>query len=511
LKNFNQKFNSYTKDSYPFVKLKDIVCNVRYKTIEVLMLFREGSEKELELNKTAIEQAIKKTLGTNAELSIKFIKSHFDANHFKAEFVEFCSRFPLLFTQLKKDDILVNSDDLSVSVLVDELTYDYCQEKNIPSAVEEFLDRHYFVDVGFAFIKKEGASEIDDSLGVAPQTHLEYAGGRYIVPKNIDALIGRPIYSRASYIEDAVSATQELTVCGTLDEFSTIEYKDKNTGEAKKFYKLRVRDFTGTIEALFFPHKKSPDKITLLKQGKEIAIRGSLEPNIKNRSVLSFKARDISYCTLPTDFKLNRIILPVDTHYRTVFPTAYIETAQGSLFEDHKAVASNFKGKTYVVFDTETTGTNSTSDKIIEIGALKIVDGKFTETFSSLVDPRVPIPAGASAVNNIYDADVAGQPTIDLVLADFYKFVEGSTLVAHNMPFDQGFIEAAGRPLGIYFEHEKLDTLYLSRKYFKHLTHHNLPFLTKHFNITHVSKHRAVDDSIACAKLLEKIFEHMDD
>ena len=508
MKSFNEKFNTYTKNSYPFIKLKDIVCNVRHKSIEAHILFDENFEAEFNQNKTAIEYAVKKLLKTDADLSVKFIKSHFDTHHFKNEFLEFCKSYPLLAGSVTKNDIKVTENNFSVSVYVDELTYDYCIEKGIPESVEFFIKRHYFIEILFAFVKKEGEELKEETH--APLTHLENEGGRFIKLNNIDAFIGKPIYSRASYIEDAKTINPDLTLCGTIEDLNAIEYTHKVSGEKKVFYKMRLKDFTGSIEAIFFPYKNTGDRMTLLKVGKEIAIRGSLEPNIKMPNTLTFKIKDISYCTLPKDFKINRIIRPVDTEYRTIFPVKYIQEEQGSFFDAPQKIATNFKDKTIVVFDLETTGTSTSQDKIIEIGAVKIVDGIFTETFSSLVDPQIPIPEGASAVNHIYDNDVKGMPLIEQVLPDFYKFVENATIVAHNLPFDLGFIENAGRPMGIYFENEKLDTLYLSRKTFKTLTHHNLPFLTKHFNISHIAKHRAVDDSIAAAKLLVKIFETMD-
>ena len=510
MKRFNEKFHTYTKNEYPFIKLKDIVCNVRLKKVEIHLLFDENFEKDVNQNKTAIEYAAKKVLASSADIEVKLIKSHFDAHYFKAEFLEFLKSYPSIAKLIDKDDIIIDTKELSVSVHVDSQVYDYCIDRELPTWVDRFLLRNYFVEIAFAFVRKEEELEVGNTAPV-PTVKLENFGGRFITPKNIDALIGRPIYSKAMYIEDAKIASPDVTVCGKLDVLQQINYKDKKTGDDKSFYKLTITDYTASIDALYFPSKKDVDKITLLKQGKQITIRGNLEPDKKRDGGLVFMTRDISYCTLDDNFVENRYIREVDSEYRTIFPTDYVELAQGSLFEAPKRVAAGFLNKTFVVFDLETTGLNPNNEKIVEIGAIKIENGVFTKSFSSLVNPGIPIPSGASNVHHIYDIDVKDKPKIDKVLADFYKFVQDSTLVAHNIPFDFSFIKAEGKSLGIYFDElEQLDTLHMSRKVFKHLHQHNLPYLTKHFNIVHESKHRAVDDAVATAKLLVKIFESMD-
>ena len=106
-----------------------------------------------------------------------------------------------------------------------------------------------------------------------------------------------------------------------------------------------------------------------------------------------------------------------------------------------------------MVFDLETTGLNHEDCQIVEIGAVKIENGKITKKFSTFVDPEAEIPLDATRIHGITDAMVMGAPKVDVALADFYKFCEGSTIVAYNIDFDYKFINYYGRKSGLNFNH----------------------------------------------------------
>jgi len=105
---------------------------------------------------------------------------------------------------------------------------------------------------------------------------------------------------------------------------------------------------------------------------------------------------------------------------------------------------------TFVVVDLETTGGASATDAITEIGAVKVRSGEVLGEFATLVDPRTAIAPFVSVLTGITDQMVAQAPSIDSVLPAFLEFAAGAVLVAHNAPFDIGFLKAAcvqqGRP-----------------------------------------------------------------
>ena len=129
---------------------------------------------------------------------------------------------------------------------------------------------------------------------------------------------------------------------------------------------------------------------------------------------------------------------------------------EGYLVDDGVPLALNEKGQTlddtYVVFDLETTGFSSKNDRIIEIGAVKIKDGVIIDNFSEFVNPRRPIPYKITELTGINDQMVRDAMIIEDVLPRFINFIGDSVIVAHNAPFDTGFIRKNCKDINIEFK-----------------------------------------------------------
>ena len=162
-----------------------------------------------------------------------------------------------------------------------------------------------------------------------------------------------------------------------------------------------------------------------------------------------------------------------------------------------------------VVFDFETTGLNlDGSDKIIEIGAVKVEKGKITQKFECMVDPEMHIPADSSKINGIFDKDVKGAHTYDQVLADFYKFTRNSYLSGYNIKgFDMVFLQHFGKLSGYNFDNPLLDVYPLAQKLLKGLKNYKLGTVAAHLGVVLDNAHRAVFDTIATAEVLLKLSE----
>ena len=123
------------------------------------------------------------------------------------------------------------------------------------------------------------------------------------------------------------------------------------------------------------------------------------------------------------------------------------------LVDDLKEIVTGDKGQvlrdSYVVFDIETTGFSPVKNRIIEIGAVKVVEGKIVDRFSTFVNPRVPIPFRIEQLTSINDEMVMDAPGIEEVLPEFLKFCEGTIFVAHNANFDMSFIMENAAQLNI--------------------------------------------------------------
>ena len=138
---------------------------------------------------------------------------------------------------------------------------------------------------------------------------------------------------------------------------------------------------------------------------------------------------------------------------------------------------------TYVVFDTETTGLNYDLDKIIEIAAVKVVGGKLVESFTTLINPERSVPEAAQKVNNITDEMLYGKP--------LFKDIK--------------FVQYAAKKEGYFFENPLNDTMLLSRELLKGLANHRQETVAEYFGVETGQKHRALDDTIACAEIFVKL------
>jgi len=167
------------------------------------------------------------------------------------------------------------------------------------------------------------------------------------------------------------------------------------------------------------------------------------------------------------------------------------------------------ENKSYVVVDIETTGFSASSDKITEIGAVKIENGVITEEFSQLIDPGIPIPWRITEITGITSDMVDGKPTIEEALPLFFEFCTGCTIVAHNARFDMGFIKFNAARHGFDCNFRILDTLAMARRVFPYLANHKLDTVARHLEVELLKHHRAADDARATAHIFLRCMEHL--
>jgi len=166
--------------------------------------------------------------------------------------------------------------------------------------------------------------------------------------------------------------------------------------------------------------------------------------------------------------------------------------------------------ETFIVVDLETTGLEPDKDQIIEIGAIKFVDGVETESFEQLIDPGRPIPEFITRLTGISDADVKGKPKIDDVFPKLDTFLGGLAFVGQQVNFDASFLEYQYRKINNdyqfwedkvrrfkYLDNLRLDTLFIARIFLPFLQQFKLAALAKHFGYDLSNAHRAADDARA--------------
>lgn len=160
----------------------------------------------------------------------------------------------------------------------------------------------------------------------------------------------------------------------------------------------------------------------------------------------------------------------------------------------------------YVVIDLETTGLDPETDGIIEFGAVKVSDGRFTQSYSSLVNPGFEICGFISELTGITNDMLTSAPSISDTLPDFIHFLGSSVVVGHNVNFDINFIyENCIKVLNMPFSNDFIDTMRLSRRLFPEHKHHRLCDLKERFGINAALEHRALAD----AEQTSRCYEYM--
>lgn len=174
-------------------------------------------------------------------------------------------------------------------------------------------------------------------------------------------------------------------------------------------------------------------------------------------------------------------------------------------YDDEKKVVDieddvSFDG-TFVALDLETTGLRNDRDEIIEIGAVKIQNYNIVDSFHRLIKPKQEIPVFITELTNITNEMVSSAPELSEVFAELLDFIGQDPLVAHNLDFDQGFLEKAATSLGYSFNPQGIDTLSLSRLVLRDIKRHRLNQVAKRLKISQEAHHRALDDALVCGKI----------
>jgi DNA polymerase III epsilon subunit family exonuclease len=171
---------------------------------------------------------------------------------------------------------------------------------------------------------------------------------------------------------------------------------------------------------------------------------------------------------------------------------------------------------TFIVLDLETTGASPQQGcGITEIGAIAVRGGEVLGEFSTFVNPQVPLPDYIVNLTGITDKMLVDAPLIDEVFPDFIKFIdrhEDIHLVAHNAPFDIGFLKAAATSLELEWpKYEVIDTVKLARRVIdrSEILNYKLGTLSQFFDTQALPNHRALDDVKTTVEVLHRLIERL--
>lgn len=185
---------------------------------------------------------------------------------------------------------------------------------------------------------------------------------------------------------------------------------------------------------------------------------------------------------------------------------------EGYLVDDASAIVdradSGSMDRTYVVLDVETTGFSRHSDRLTEVAAVRICDGKVVDEYTTFVNPGKPIPEVVVKLTNITDEMVRNAPHPDQVIKELIEYVGQDVLCAHNAKFDMGFLQSTALRAGLRFpDLPVVDTLPMARALLPEMKGHKLNLVCKQLGVQLTGHHRAINDTRATAQMFMRLME----
>ncbi|MBO4569944.1 MAG: ribonuclease H-like domain-containing protein [Clostridia bacterium] len=511
-----EKLNEKTENAYEFMIGNQahhgdiLTLEIRYKDGTIL-----GQDKRNECLIFLLEN-----LPAGVVYDIKFVKNFKTSEVIKKSTEDIIkSKFPSLIYEV--ESVSENLDEITLKI--DEDVFDYAQSRGVKQTLSKELTELYLSPVNVNLVKT--AIEVNEENEVP--VFIEEKVDHTIPVSEVSAFCGDVIDSKPTYIKDLTSPRPQVTICGKIKYINSRELKKKQKegeqeqkppeneeGEqekeayVKKLFKFSVEDFSGSINCIYFSTKTTIANAEKLASGSEVVVFGDLVID-EYSGGLTLKAKAINLCVLPKDFKEEIKFKDEPENYTWCFPEPYVSKEQVDLFSvlsGSDSEVSPFLAKNdVVVFDFETTGLSATDCKIIEIGAVKVHEGKIVEQFETFVNPEGHIDDDSTLVHGITDEMVKDAPNYKMALQDFYKFTRNAFLCAYNIAFDFSFLDLYGRKAGFNFNNPQIDALKVASHFVKGVKNYKLKTVADKLGVVLDNAHRAVYDTIATAEVLIKL------
>ena len=535
-----EELNNFSNGKYEFM-LKSATLKKAADFCVLEIFYKDGIMLSVQ-EKTKLEEFAKSILPQDFKYSIDFIKHYISEEKITEDTKLFIlNNCPSITYKIER--VVLSDNRFKISLVIDELSFDHAKQKKLDSMLEKHFKKTY-KNYEFECSLKQDVLIVEDETEKLKENFVEEEVDLFVKRKiefsNVVEIVGEKFEdAKADYIKDKTKVEENpVVVCGTIQNIKEIIIKrkpkkkdDENAETAeeneeikpetepeeldetkyqRKMYKFTLADFTGEMGCVFFSNKSNQAAVEKLEKGSVIVVRGTLEED-KFAGGVSMRVKDIAYCSLPEKFEEVIEYRKEKPFYEFVEPEKIITYSQDTLmnFDVVKHVPKYLENKTFVCYDFETTGLHYVDgDKIIEIGAVKIENGKITEKFMSFVDPEKHIPEESSAISGIVDADVKGAPTADKVLQDFYKWTRGAIIIGYNnINFDNIFLVGQGKSARWNFDNETDDVYRWAQKYIRGVKNYRLKTIADRLSVPLDNAHRAVYDALATAEVFLKIHE----
>lgn len=430
--------------------------------------------------------------------------------------------------------------------------------------VEEKLHREQVEKVSHFYEEEESNAKVQKQKREERiSQEVEIREGEYLKPQIIKSSV-RPLYGTTikGKIEPISGLAMDTGKAVVWGDIFSMEKKVTKRGD-KNIFNFDITDYTGSTTVKVFNDIKASAILDTLKNGMTIVVSGDVEYDryageivLNARSIGTAQKVDIvdkapkkrvelhmhtnmSQMDGVTSAKdiVNRAakwghpaVAITDHGVAQAFPDAMnaaerinkeetkIKVIYGTeaYFMDDlvESVAGGgdepFEG-TFICFDIETTGLSAATDKITEIGAVKVVNGEITDTFSTFANPEKPIPAKITELTGITDAMVKDAPSQSEAVSAFLEFAGGHVLVAHNAPFDTSFIRKACENMGEAYNYTSIDTVAIARAILPDIKNCKLDTVAKYLRLGDFNHHRATDDATILAHIFINLCRRLKD
>jgi len=512
--------NEKTNNAYNAYKLVSVIFDKESKSCTFKFLYQnEINDKD----KIILKDLIKEYLNQDIEIIIKCKKAYVDEDLVRTiVYNYYLKNFPSISADFDKKNILVDiSEEINIVVNCNDFQYKFLNSSNNKQEVLDYLDNFFFEDIIYDLKNVFDNPEIDvleENINLTFLNNFYEKSNKKFKGLKVDKIQNKigEVQGNPFAIGNINSALECVEVAGEVlflneKSFET-KRKDADGNPIRKtFYSFTLKDYSGRINCVYFPLKADLQKVpTILQEGLKIIVAGDVE---EFNGRLSFKVKSWALCEIIEEFEEEEVVevkKEPNKNYIFIKPEPYIEITQDNLFAVATDVGDYLKTNEVVVFDIETTGFEATKCEILEIGAVKLREGKIVETFEALICPQNPIiPDEIIKLTGITYDMVKDCPTIAQVMPDFYKFCYGSTIIAYNIDFDYKFISVYGKKFGIEFDMKQIDAMYLARAFIPGLKNFKLGSVCKKLGVSLENAHRAVHDAMATAEVVIKLGPHI--
>ena len=494
---FLDELNKLTNDKFNFLRVSSVDIQKKPPLVVINFLVPyEILDKFLsEEDKKEINDAIIKILPQSMSVEINYAKSYIDEKFVRKYVLDFFKeKHPTVLIENNEIEIKIEDEIAYITINMKSMFYDFFKSVDISQSMSEYMSHKMCNEISLKILDSKQDLNLETDLATEDSITII---SRRLRTNNHSKIVGKLITARAKYIVDS-KETEELAVyAGEVIEFRRNE--SKKTGNS--YYVFKINDTTGTLVCKAFAKYKGEGEYDQISIGDQIIVQGKIDiDTFLHDSVLL--CRDINSCEIDkSSIILKEDLKSTPMKYVAVKPEKYEDFIQTDLFSnaESEGVCPFLQGKSFVVFDFETTGLDINSE-VIELGAVKIENGVICETLSTFVNPHMTIPQNIVELTSITDKDVHNAPDMSDVIADFYKFSENCILVAHNAAFDKMFVDKYAKLNGYLFANKTMDTLEMARRSVV-CKNYKLGTLCDYFGINLEGAHRAVNDCVATAKL----------